>query len=497
MTPFHVRPTAVVAAASRNPEGIPPALRVWLLATIAVLAAWLLGSLVDRTGVAYGQTVPGAPQQVSTTAGNIQKRRPQLAADPVTGGVYMVWEEGSASTNTSNSNSNLFYAYRSPVTGNWTAPSQIVDNTVAGGAAGNYGGRWGAVGTLINETHAHIQVDSAGNLHVVYAAWRGNLSPGAYYTVGTAAATGAANWTAPVRLDMVSYSAATAGTLAAQDGTRLFVRDDPAGAAGVMFGYVLWAGNTGNDLRLTRVQYGPGHAVALPDAAPFSNGVDTSAGPVAVLEVDSDTLQLVYAGTNSDTGNGFWAWPVDLDATGVPSWAPPAQRASIAGVNGGECNAAGCTGATAVRDDLGNVIVAANYDVGGAHTIQVTSHDGTPGTPPAAADVATFASDTRHGRQPVIVYDLTVPTTMPIVLYNQCTWGTGTTSTANCAAKDISDRVRSGGVWGAANLTGNTTGEQQELTAVMVGDDLLYAWVGFGQTGSGTYHIFFHGVQSP
>ena len=494
MTPLpRLTPSAVAGTAPRGAAGGRPALRLWLLATAAVVAVWLVGSLVDRTGIAFGQTVPGAPEQVSTTAGNVQKRRPQLAADPATGGVYMVWEEGSASTNTSNSNSNLFYAYRSPVTGSWTAPGPLLDPLTV-----DYSGRWGPVGTLVNETHAHIRVDSAGNLHVVYAAWRGNLSPGAYYTVATAATDpSTVSWTAPVRLDKVTYAPSVDGSLAAQDGTRLFVRDDPAGAAGVMFGYVLWAGNAGNDLRLTRVQYGPGHTVTLPDAAPFSNGVDTSAGPVAVLEIDNDTLQLVYAGTNSDSGNGFWAWPADLDGAGVPTWAPQAQRAAIAGANGGECNATGCTGATAVRDDAGNVIVAANYDVGGAHTIQVTQHDGTPGTPPAASDVAEFSSDTRAGRQPVVVYDLTAPTTTALVVYDQCTWGTGTTTTANCTAKDIYYRVRSAGAWGTANITGNTTGEQQDLTAVMVGDDLLYAWVGFGQAGAGTYHIYFHGVQSP
>jgi hypothetical protein len=492
MIPSNVHPRATARTLPR-PATRQGRLTSWLVASVAVLAIWLLGSLVDRTGVAYGQTVPAAPQQVSAVGNTAVKRRPQLAADPSSGGVYMVWEEGSASTNaTSGSNSNLYYAYRSQTTGNWTPPSPLFNPATV-----DYSPRW-AVTTLVNETHAHIQVDSAGNLHVVYAAWRGSFFPGAYYTVGTATGPGTLSWTAPVRLDMVTYTPPDVGAnsyLAAYDATRLFVRDDPAGTPGVKMGYVLWAGNAGNDLRLTRVRY-DGTAtppVTLPDTAPISNGVDTSAGPVAVLEIDNNTLQLVYAGTNSQTGNGFWAWPFDLNGGGFPFWRPVAERADIAGANSGDCGASGCLGATAVRDDASNTWVAAHYDVGAAHTIQLTVHDGDPD---ALAQSVTTLSDPRAGRQPVVVYDLTLPTTNALLVYNQCTY----VSTSSCSAKDIYYRVHDGTTWGPANLTGLTSGDQQDLTAVMVGDDLMYAWVGVNQTGSASptgQHIWFHGVQSP
>ena len=453
--------------------------RVWLVASLAVLGVWLLGSLVDRTTVAYGQTVPGAPQQISSTASNIPKRRPQLTADPATGGIYMVWEEGVTSTN----NSNLYFAYRDPGTGTWTAPS-----LVANPASVNYAGRWGAVGTLVNETHAHIHTDPAGNLHVVYAAERmGSIGKGAYYTVGTGTTNpGTASWTDPVRIDMTTYAPAAAGYLLNLDNTRLFVRSDPAAVYGSV-GYVLWVGNNGNQLRLTRVGYGPAHAPVTPlDAAPLTNPVSTSVGPVAVLEVDANTLELVYAGTNLQTGNGFWSAPLALNGGAAPTWG---ARVNVAGANGNDCNISVCNGGTAMRDAAGNTWVVANYDVTTTHGAQTTAHDGT------AQVFAEILSDApKTGRQPVTVLDTTGASTGVILLYNHCTY----VSASSCTGRDIAYRVYSGGAWGAANVTGATTGDQLDIAATMIGDDLFYVWVGQNQGGAGTgQQAYFHWVQDP
>ena len=485
MTPSNPHPVAARTLPSSSARR--GALSSWLVASVVVLVVWLIGSLVDRTGVAFGQTVPGAPQTVSTSANTVQKRRPQLAADPATGGVYMVWEEGLTGTN----NSNLYYAYRSPATGNWTAPSLVVDPATV-----NYAGRFGAAGTLVNETNAHIDVDPAGNLHVVYAAARGGvIGIGAYYTVATAATNpGTVNWTAPVRLDKSSYTPSVDGYLLNADNTRLFVGSDPGAAGYAAVGYVLWVGNNGNQLRLTRVGYGPHGPVTPLDSAPLSNPITTSVGPVAVLEIDNATLQLVYAGSSLSTGNGFWGAPLQLNGGAAPTWGLPADsqyRAFLAGTNGNDCNVTSCLGASAVRDDALRTWIASNYDVGTTHNVQATLHDGTPAAPPLS--VENF-SDPNAGRQPVIVFDTNGPTTKAVVLYNQCSY----VSTSSCTAKDMYFRVHDGTTWGSANLTGNTTGDQQDLTAVMVADDLLYAWVGVNQAGTGTgQQVYFHGVQSP
>ena len=465
-----------------------PAARVglpWLIAAVLVLAVWLLGSLVDRSGIAYGQTVPGAPVAVSVSAATVAKRRPQLAADPVTGGVYMVWEEGATG---SANGSNLYFAFRDPGTGTWSAPSLVIQ------PAFTYAARFGGLG--VNETHAHVQVDPAGNLHVVYAVERtgGIGGRGAYYTVGTGTtAPGTASWTDPVRLDMVTYAPASNGYLYFSDNTRLFVRTDPAGAYTAV-GYVLWTGNNGNQLRMTRVGYGPAHAPVTPlDAAPLSNPITTNVGPVAVLEIDANTLQLVYAGSSLQTGNGFWAAPLALNGGGAPSWG---TRANVAGVNGNSCNIESCQGATAVRDDSGNVWVAANYDSGSAHNIQVTAHDAVPlNNTNVTMTIIVDHPIPRAGRQPVIAFEQNAPTTTIVLLYNQCTYSTA----SSCPGKDMYYRALTGGAagdWSPAYATGSTTGEQQDLTAVLVGDDLYYAWVGVNQSGTGQ-QAYFHWVYAP
>ena len=466
----------------------------WPIAALVVAVCWLVGRLGDPQGVAFGQTgpgtVPSGPVKVSASAGTVAKRRPQLAFDSASRVVYMVWEEGTGNS------TDLYYSWRDPSTGNWDTPRQVTSNADAA--------RWPS-GT--GEFFPHIQVDPNGNLHVVFGAERsGTIGRGAYYTVGsnlTAQPAGSESWTTPLRLDCTT-AACTSGSLQNLDNTRLYVRDDPGSTPGGVYpavGYVLWTGNTdgSNKLRLSRVGYNGGTVTRIdPDLSggswtPLSNPVSTSVGPVAVLRIDNSTLQLVYAGKNLASGNGFWGASLALNTgpgVGV-SWS--ATRAFLAGTNGDDCSVAGCTGATAVRDSS-TTWIAANFDQTSpavAHAVQVTMNG-----------VAETLTDARAGRQPVIVYNSSGTGNM-VLVYNQCTY----VSASSCTSKDLYYRVHpSAGSWGAANATGPTTGEQRDIAALVVepdvpadvGPDLHYAWVGNSQSAAEPGdQVYFQVVQAP
>jgi hypothetical protein len=435
----------------------------WVVAAIVVALCWLLGGLVDTSGVAYGQTVPTA-SAVSTSAGSTAKRRPQLAGDG--SGIFMVWEESNGTTN----GTDLYYAWRDSATGTWTAPTQIVAYDPA---------RWSS-SSVVNEWYAHITLDGNGHLHMAYAQRAGSTT-GAYYMVGKHTGGGALSWSAPRRLDYANYTTLTAGSLYNQDSTRLLVLGPSGGYSAV--GYVLWTGNSGNKMNVTRVGYDSGaNTTAWMDATPFANPATTVAGPVAVLDMgDGATLQLVYGTRNTSAGNLFFGAPFTLATN---TWGT--QR-NLANNNAEDCSQGGCQGATAARDGSGNTWISAGFDTSAEHSLQTTSHDGASGSP------ATIADTPKTGRQPVIMHDAAGTGNM-YVLYSLCTY----VSAGTCTGKDTYYRSYSAGAWSAAVPVGPTTGEQKDLAGIMLGGDLYAAWVGTNQGGVGTGdQVYFLVVPAP
>jgi hypothetical protein len=316
-----------------------------------------------------------------------------------------------------------------------------------------------------------VGVDPSGNVHVLFAAERsGTIGKGLYYTVLDS---GLASWSLPARVDCTTAACSGTTGLLNLDNGRLFVRSDPVGG-NVAVGYVLWTASADSQLKLSRVGYAGG-AVTTLDKPGIANpaGAVTQIAPVAVLDKDLTTAQLVYVvrntGGTGGTGNGFFLAPLSL-GTDPPVWG---AKTGVASALGDDCGSAGCTGATATWNGT-NVILAANLDLTSpsvTHAIQVTPDGGTAET----------LTDARAMRQPVVV-TYNSATGDLVLVYAQCTY----VSSSSCTSKDIYYRVRTGGVWDAAGLaTGPTTGEQKDLTAVMVAStDLYYAWVGNAQSAA-------------
>lgn len=460
----------------------------WLVAALVVSICWLLGALANPSGDAFALgagTVPSGPVKVSASAGTTAKRRPQLAYDAVSRRTYMVWEEGAGN------NSSLYYSWRDPGSGAWAAPALVGANWAGTATTINPDtARWTGA-TAVGKFYAHADVDPSGNLHVVFAAERsGTIGKGLYYTVWDP---GGATWSLPARVDCTTAAACTGTTgLLNQDNNRLFVRSDPSLGYGAM-GYVLWTAAADGQLKLTRVGYSAGTATRVPEAAIVNPaGAITQIAPVAVVEKDGTTLQLVYVvkntGSTGGSGNGFFVAPLNLGVE-PPSWG---ARTYVAAANGDECGGAVCTGATAAWNGA-SVTVAANLDFTtptATHAIQVTASDG------SASETLT---DTRAGRQPVVVpYD--TATGDLVLVYAQCTY----VSSSSCTSKDLYFRVKSGGVWDSAgNATGPTTGEQKDIAAVIANPDvtsvdLHYAWVGNAQSAAEPGdQVYFDIIQAP
>ena len=109
------------------------------------------------------------------------------------------------------------------------------------------------------------------------------------------------------------------------------------------------------------------------DAAPIVNPQNLSAAPVAVLERDQSTLQLVYAAKNGTSGNAYYGATQTLAASGGVTWQNPA--ASLATIFSEDCVMAGCPGASAAVGQQGMTWRAANRD-STTHSVQVSRYDG-------------------------------------------------------------------------------------------------------------------------
>ncbi|HET7770383.1 MAG TPA: hypothetical protein VFN74_16530 [Chloroflexota bacterium] len=400
------------------------------------------------------------------------KRRPQLAMAP-DGTLFAVWDEEAEGTAAQNG-LELYYAWRTPGSGAWSAPRAIPATDR---------GRWPAP-QKVSESHARIHVDDAGNLHVAYgAALRpvsGVTQQSAYYVVGRDLTGATPAWTAPARIDPAgSY-------LAAQDGVRLVVRPDPAGAHDAL-GYVLWVGGTGNPTSLTRIGYQSAtHSLAVVDPVPVVNPQNLSAGPVAALAagdpaLDGDALRLVYAAKNGTSGNYYYGASLALAPDGGTAWQSPAVGLSTNVSD--DCAVSGCLGATAALDTQGVLWLAAHWD-SGTHTVRLTRHDGL--TSPITLDHGALTT-----RQPVVTID---PATGRLyLLYATCTYASAST----CTGRDLWYRSFADGTWSAPVLFGPAAGEQLDATGVAFNGQLHILWVGRNQTGSLTGdQVYYLGVPA-
>ncbi|HEV2124715.1 MAG TPA: hypothetical protein VGW38_18365, partial [Chloroflexota bacterium] len=412
--------------------------------------------------------VPAAIEQVSANANSVIKRRPQLAvipSGPSAGTVFAVWDEELEGTSTNNG-LQLLYAWRSPA-GVWSTPQVIPATDTA---------RWSAA-TRVSDWYPRIGVDADGNLHIAYAERYQTSSTAevsAYYIVGQNANSGAPSWTTPVRIDPAG------GYLYALDDIRVHVGTDPGGTYSAV-GYVLWTGNSGNRVNLSRLGYQTGtNSLTLVDVAPVVEPNNVVAGPVGINSVDAATLQLVYASKNSTNGNTFYAANLALSGSAV-TWN---TGTNVAGNLAIDCSHTGCFGASAANDGAGNTFVAANWDVSTTHRVQVTHHNGASGWP------IYLEHSGLSTRQPAVVHDAS--SGKIIVVYNTCTY----VSSSSCTGRDIWYRTYAAGVWSAPILLSPVTGEQMDITATAQGGSLYLAWLGRNQTGTGD-QMYFQVVSVP
>ncbi|MGI8423612.1 MAG: sialidase family protein [Chloroflexota bacterium] len=391
--------------------------------------------------------MPGAIEQISTSANGILKRRPQLAV-ATDGTVYAVWEENTEGSLSTNNGYNLYLAYR-PAAGPWSAPVLIpaTDRT-----------RWPA-GTFpyVNDWYPQIALDTSGNLHVSYTSRylpsSGTTQTGLYYLVAKAANTGAPLWTTPMRVDI------DANVLYHPDDNRIFVKSD-GGATTDSTTYALWTGTSGSRTYLSRVQYSNiGHTTSLLDNPPLTNpgtaanSTPVSAGPVGINQIDTTNLQLVYASKNTPNG-GNAIHTANFDTVSV-TWSP---ASTFAGNLADGCSAAGCPGATTSRDGVLTSWFAANWDTASpsVHRIQVTMNNG-------ASSSVFIEHAGLSTRAPVAVYESI--SDKLVVLYNSCTY----VSSASCTGRDIWYRTFDGATWSSPVLLSPATGEQLDIVAVAPG----------------------------
>jgi hypothetical protein len=373
----------------------------------------------------------------------------------------MVWEEA---TGTTQNTADLYYSWRDPGTGTWSAAAYAAaipatDTSRFTGATDDF--------------YSRVQVDGAGNLHIVYAEKQSSpAATSAYYIVGKSLKT-APSWTTPLRIDpSTTY-------LYAVDDVRLYVYDsDPSLPAYSAVGYVLWTGTAANTINISRIGFAGG-ATTLVDAAPVANPQSMVAGPVSIVPQDATHLYMVYATKNTTAGNQFYGASLTLGG-GTPTWQATATQ--LVGDFALDCAQSGCPGGSAVRDGSGATWVAADWDSTG-HKIQVTRYNGT-------ASSTVFDSGARSGRQPVIVYDSS--TASLITVYDICTYVNVTT----CTSSDLAYRKYSAGAWGSAITVSPTTGEQKDPAAIYSGGQLYLAWVGTGQGITGD-QIYFQVITSP
>ncbi len=403
----------------------------------------------------------GSVRQVSISAGTTLKYRPQLAVAG-DGTAYLVWEEDGGGAN----NVDLYYAWRQPATGTWSAPAPIPPAALPG----------------VNEQHPHLQVDSAGNLHLLFTRNEAHLN--LYYVVGRQLTSGSPSWSSAV---LVTPSA---GGLYGWDSARFVVRSDPVAGRYDAVGYVVWAGTSGSpssQLYLTRVGYqGSTNSLSLVDPTPVAVSPTVLAAPVAVVNQDATHVQLVYASQGNGYSNTFWGNRLTLVAgSDALSWQnPPATLATNAAE---DCNPADCPGATGTLDGAANLWVAADFDSSNLnlHRAQVTRYNGSR----TSWYIGVNGPDLTP-RRPVAVYDTT--TGKVIVVHNVCTY----TGVQSCTGRDVWYQVYDGTSWLTPVRLGPDTGEQQDLTAAAAGGQLYVAWVGANEAGPGQ-ELFFGLVPSP